>query len=346
MNKVYYIILIPLFLFASCQENERASIDNIQITESSYGTSFQINLNKFSRFYKQVKNLDKFNFGYQSPERRKFKRFPGEREGIKITDLKSNQRIQLNDLLNDLLSGQGYLKLIGIISNEDASARADDELGREKYWFTFFGEPKDNKNWGFRFEGHHASFNFSFYGDKLISGTPFIIGCDPSIMQNGKWSPLTKDDEYREGYNVLFEEEDLALELLNSLTEEIYKKGFVKLKTGIDLICEDNSILDMNILFKSAQIENGISFSDLKKSQKNKFIDLINVYFSNLKEQNITERELVESNTRLIFNGDIQKNKKFYYRIINDKFIIEFQNIGNHIHCMLRCFNNDFGLNK
>lgn len=327
-----------------CQENNASTYILLKSKDAKSITDVQINLEKFSKFYDSTKGLDSFQF--QSNERKKFKRFPGIRKGIQIIDLTSQQRIELHDVLNDLLSGQGYLKLIGILSNEDASARVDEELGREKYWITFFGEPVDKENWGFRFEGHHASFNFSFYGDILISSTPFIIGCDPAIMQDGKWSPLTKDDEFREGYNILFEEEDLVLELIRELSEKNQKKGFVTLDSGIDIICEDNKVLDMKKLYNTAKIEEGISFSDLDELRKLKFTNLVNVYFGNLKFQEVSQKYLFETNTKFIFSGKLQKNGKLYYRIVNEDFIIEFQNIGNHIHCIMRSFKNDFGANE
>lgn len=337
MKNILLIGLLWITFFIGCSSNQKPE-------ESISTDDTQINLEKFSQFYNLTNDLDTNSFKFQSDERKNFKRFPGNRKGIKITDLTSQQRIQLQDILNDLLSGQGYLKLIGILSNEDATARVDEELGREKYWFTFFGKPADTDYWGFRYEGHHASLNFSFRGDKLISSTPFIIGADPSILQDGKWSPLTKEDEFREGYNILFEEEDLALELITGLSEENLKKGLVNLESGISLISEDNEVLDMNTLYNIVKIEHGISISDLSVSEQLKLTNLVNVYFSNFRVEKADEKYLLETKTKFIFNGELQKNGKLYYRIVNEDFIIEFQNIGNHIHCILRSFKNDFGL--
>ena len=307
MNKTIILIpgLIPLIFLIGCQDtiNSKDATDNsLKLIEVNSIFENEIDIEKFLQFYNSIKGLDTYNFRYQSAERKKFKRFPGIRKGVQIIDLTKQQRIQLQDILNDILSSQGYLKLLGIISNEDASARVEEELGREKYWVTFFGKPERQNKWGFRFEGHHASLNFSFFGNQLLSSTPFIIGAAPSVMQDERSSPFIKSDEYREGYNILFEEEDIALELINHLSGENYKKGFVQLESGIDLVCEDNEILDLSTLYKIAKIEHGISFSDLDKSEKIKFTNLVNVYFSNFRFQKINEKYLTDTKTKFLFN--------------------------------------------
>jgi len=355
MNKFNIRLIVILIILTSCKNIDASKSMNLNSSQNEDSLrnqkitteSFEIDLSKFNSFYNSIKGNGNKMLSYDSKERKNFQRFPGVRVGTQINELTTEQRINLHDLFNDILSPKGYLKMLNIISNEDAAERTDEELGREKYWITFFGKPQDNKLWGFRFEGHHFSLNLSFNGNSVISTTPFIYGANPSTMKNGRSTPFSKEDIYREGFNILFEEEDKGLEFINSLDSIQFKKCYNKLTTGIHIVCEDNQILDLNNLYTLAYKDDGIVFKELNKQQQIKLSDLIDVYFGNyLKTKNYSLNTLLEKNTKFIINGDIEKGSKYYYRIVNNDFIIEFQNVGNHIHCLVRDFNKDFGMEK
>lgn len=344
---INYIIILA-FITACNKKSKTKSIEplSFQYEIMDIPNSKLVNLEKFKNFHRSIIRLENTNYTYQDKERKNFKRFPGNRNGIQLNKFSTEQRIQFQDLLNDILSPKGYLKILSILTNEDAPARTDDELGREKYWVTFFGVPNNNQNWGFRFEGHHISLNFSFRGNLLISNTPSVYGAFPSIIKKSKYVVLNDEDFYREGFNILFEEEDKGLALIASFDSIQHRQSYTNLNNDIDIIGEDNEIYNMDFLYNSAFAPEGILYNDLNLEQQHLMLDLINCYFSNFTKKLYDVSDLKKNRTKFITTGKIKKNDEYYYRIVNKDFLIEFQNIGNHIHCLFRDFRNDFGNEK
>ena len=87
----------------------------------------------------------------------------------------------------------------------------------EKYYLAVFGEPKVGQAWGWRFEGHHVSLNFTIAADSSVALTPSFLGANPGEIKDGP----------RAGLRALAEEEDLALSLVRSLTPEQQKAALV-----------------------------------------------------------------------------------------------------------------------
>src|SRR5262245_9338633 len=54
------------------------------------------------------------------------------------------------------------------------------------YFVTVFGTPSKTGKWGWRFEGHHLSLNFTLDGGKVISATPCFYGANPAVVKDGK----------------------------------------------------------------------------------------------------------------------------------------------------------------
>jgi len=298
-------------------------------------------IKKYTRLYTGFSDSLKLktDFNFSSAERKNFKRFPGKRNGIQISKLNVEEKILLHDILNDELTQLGYLKVLGVISNEDAPARNDDLLGREMYWITFFGIPDKVKNWGFRFEGHHISVNITYDGDKRISHTPFVIGAYPSIQMDSEFATFNQNDNYRVGYNILSDEEDLALTLYKSFDKEQREKAEESLGTGNTLVSENSQITDLQIVKTLTQTGKGLKYEELTEFQKNIYENLINAYAFNFSYDD----SFLQNNFLISYSGEVEKNGKYYYRLTNEEWLIEYQSIGNHIHYIVRNLNSDFG---
>ena len=65
------------------------------------------------------------------------------------------------------------------------------------YFVTIFGEPSADKSWGWRFEGHHLSINFTIVDGKHVFFAPSFMGTNPAEVRQGP----------RKGERVLAEEE-------------------------------------------------------------------------------------------------------------------------------------------
>ena len=66
-----------------------------------------------------------------------------------------------------------------------------------------------SERWGWRFEGHHLSLNFTLAGDKMAVDTPSFFGANPATVPSGA----------KKGLRALGEEHDAGWALLESLSE-------------------------------------------------------------------------------------------------------------------------------
>ena len=110
------------------------------------------------------------------------------------------------------LSAAGYRKVVNIIELE-LVLREIETFGMmrdpERYHLTVYGTPDRAKRWGWRFEGHHLSLNFTLAGDKLAVDTPSFFGANPATVPKGA----------KKGLRALGEEHDAGWALLESLGE-------------------------------------------------------------------------------------------------------------------------------
>ena len=49
----------------------------------------------------------------------------------------------------------------------------------DRYFFSVFGEPGSTDAWGWRYEGHHVSLNWTFLKGKVIASSPQFFGSNP-----------------------------------------------------------------------------------------------------------------------------------------------------------------------
>src|ERR1051325_7777693 len=145
---------------------------------------------------------------------------PRERKGLPLKEMRSEQKHLAHALLSTALSHRGFLKASTIMSLEQVLR--DLEQGRgptrdpELYFLTIFGKPDPKGTWGWRVEGHHLPLNFLLAAGKEISVIPSFLGSNPGEIREGP----------RQGLRVLGAEEDLARQLVRSLTDA-QKKGAI-----------------------------------------------------------------------------------------------------------------------
>ncbi len=204
------------------------------------------------------------------------------------------------------------------------------------YAFIFFGEPSDKSAWGWRFEGHHISFNFSTINNKIVSGTPGFLGANPAIVLSGP----------QKGKQVLKNEMELGFALIQSLTQEQLTKAIISNEVPSDIITFDS---------RKAMIEKpeGIFYADLNKEQQKIFLQLLSVYINRYTKHFADDmmREIEEAGLKNLqfawVGGQKQEmGKPYYYRIQGPTLIIELdntQNNANHVHTVVRDLKHDFG---
>ena len=79
----------------------------------------------------------------------------------------------------------------------------------ERYHVTIYGAPDRAERWGWRFEGHHLSLNFTLAGDRLVVDTPSFFGANPATVREGA----------KKGLRALGDEHDAGWALLDSLSD-------------------------------------------------------------------------------------------------------------------------------
>jgi hypothetical protein len=281
-------------------------------------------------------NDERLNWHFVPPE--VFTYNPKERKGVALREMTSAQKHLAEALLSAGLSQQGIIKAHTIMSLDQVLKEMEKGKGPErdpeKYYVSIFGEPTEQGTWGYRFEGHHISLNFTIVNGRVAS-SPNFFGANPAEVREGP----------RKGLRALAQEEDLGRKMIKSLTDGQRAVAIVDKVAYKDIITFDSRKAALN------GAPNGLPFSKMTAPQKGILTELVTEYASNLPEQ-ITAARLDQyrrTQDKLFFawSGGIEKGDPHYYRVQTPAFLIEYddtQNDANHIHTVWRDFNGDFGL--
>lgn len=270
-------------------------------------------------------------------ERENWHFVPKDRNGVPLKQMSASQRDLALKLLKTGLSHRGSAKAEAIISMElvlkeleNGAARRDPTL----YYVTVFGTPTSDKSWGWRFEGHHLSFNFTIVDGKHVFFAPSFIGANPAEVRSGP----------RKGERVLAEEDDLGRAFVMSLNEKQRKAAIFSDTAPKDIITG----AEKRAKPLSPQ---GIGYAQLNATQRERLVDLVKLYVGRwrtvLADETMAEIKAAGfENLSFAWAGGLQPGEGNYYRIQGPTFLIEFdntQNKANHIHTTFREFKDDFG---
>lgn len=285
----------------------------------------------------------KAQFSFDTAERYNWHYVPkDDRKGISFNEMSIDQKKAAFALLHTALSDTGYNRATSIMQLEnvlhEVENRAADDKYRDpgKYFVSVFGHPHVDSIWGWRLEGHHVSFNFSFADKKLIAGTPSFLGSNPAVVLAGP----------EKGKQVLKDETELGFNLLHSLNSEQVKKAIFSNEAPGEIFTANN---------RKAMIENpqGISYTDLTVAQQKLFLQLLSLYIHRYTRffAQVMMSEIEKAgfgNLRFAWAGAQQPGvgNPHYYRIQGPTLIIEYdntQNNANHVHTVIRDLKDDFG---
>lgn len=283
-------------------------------------------------------------FPLDDAERTNFNYVPMDRKGPTFHDFNETQKQAALDLLRASLSEDGYRKTTEIMAlekvlnellNDPSKKMSDGRPYRDplNYHFCIFGTPSPTNFWGWRFEGHHVSVNFTSTEGRIISSTPSFFGSNPGIVQ----STAAK------GKEVLKKETDLGFKLVNTLDSNQLKTARFSEEAPYEIITTNKQ--EVGVIETK-----GISYAALSKSQKKIFMELLNVYldtyelgFATNFKKRIDEAGL--ENLRFAWAGSLKAGIPNYYRIHGPILLIEYantQNNANHVHTAIRDLENDF----
>ena len=271
-----------------------------------------------------------------------------DRQGVSLKELTEIQKKDAFQLIQESLSAKG-LQLSKNIMKTDQTLRELNngslDYDEELYFFTIMGKPSSTEPWGWQLDGHHLVINYFILGDQVVM-SPVFMGGEPIITTLGKYK----------GNTLFQDEQNFGLALMQSLTSEQQKEATVSnVKTGNNNVAEANKDnLTLNY--------EGIQVSKFSNEQRQKLLDLIYLYISNIREghDKVKMEEVTAhiDNTTFSWVGDTSEDAVFYYRIHSPVVLIEFDHqrvVGvpnaddgkpskNHIHTVVRTPNgNDYG---
>jgi len=261
---------------------------------------------------------------------------PRDHAGIEFTQLSDAQKLAARQLIRSALSSQGMNKVEEIMLLDSVLLELEKGSGPRRdplaYSIAIFGTPGTDP-WGWKLEGHHLSLNFTGAGESTAV-TPAFLGANPAEVRQGP----------RAGVRVLAAEEDLARELLASLTPAQRKVAIIADKAPGDILAAPGRGLDE---IAAA----GIPFSSMDAPQRKLINRLLSEFAGNLKHD-LASRELERinkagiENVRFAWMGSDRRTEGHYYRLTGPTFVIEYdntQNNANHVHTVWRDRERDFG---
>jgi hypothetical protein len=275
---------------------------------------------------------------FNSEERFRWFYTPVSRKGLPLKEMNPAQQRAALALLHAGLSEKGYSKAETIRKLEDVLREVEQGKGPtrdpELYFFTFFGEPDAKGAWGWRYEGHHCSQNWTIVNGQSIGSSPQFFGANPAEVREG---PM-------KGTRVLSAEEDLGRSLVKSLTDTQKKDAVIN-------VAAPDDILTNNQRKAAIQEDKGIAYSQLSKEQQGMLMALIEEHLSAQPQAQARQRldkirHAGFDPIKFAWMGGLEKGDRHYYRVQGSTFLIEYdntQNNANHIHCVWRDFHGDWG---
>lgn len=280
---------------------------------------------------------------FQDAERGNFHFFPVSRRGVPLKQLKEGQRHLALALMSATLSHTGNQKALSIMSLGDYLKETDKSPNihrdSDQYHVTIFGTPSANGTWGYRFEGFHLSLNVTIVRGRWISVTPSFIGAIPATVPDGP----------RKGLQVLEQETELGRALAKSLTAEQRKTGFGKIP---DFLTETvGGFTTGNKRKIERGTPSGLAGSQMTVEQQAILMQLVRTHIGRIRKE-LADQDLARiergGTEKIHFQwaGGLKVGEPHHYLIQGPTFLIEYDNTqdgANHVHCIYRDFNNDFG---
>jgi hypothetical protein len=272
---------------------------------------------------------------FNAEERLNWHYVPRARRGVSLEQMSSKERDAALALLGASLSAMGFEKVETIRGLEEVLFALSGSRVRDTqlYYFTVFGEPAPKGAWGWRYEGHHVSLNWTIVDGKIVASTPQFFGANPADVRAGP----------KKGTRALAAEEDLAHALVRSLRPDQLGAAVVS-ETAPDEIATGAS------RFAAVQDDAGIPYGKLDAEQQGLLLSLIQEYAGSQTAAEAQARlariKADLPHLKFAWMGGLEKGQGHYYRIQGRTDLIEYDNTqdgANHIHCVWRVFKGDWG---
>lgn len=285
---------------------------------------------------------------------------PVARDGLPLAEMDRRQRRLAHQLVAAGLSRPGFSAastIMGLETTLDAlEGWRRPHPGRDPglYYVSVFGSPDPRQPWGWRFEGHHISLNYTLADGQIISPTPTFFGSNPAETTLGSVGVL----------RPLGSTEDLARELLHALDREQRAKAILSMTAPTDIVLANQPGVVEGTLpspsgisprqqeaLRYTRAPKGLAAAEMQPAQREILQALIGEYIHRLPDE-IAEIEAAQlaqrglQNLHFAWAGGLERRQGHYYRIQDARTVIEYdntQNDANHIHSVWRDPAHDFG---
>lgn len=284
----------------------------------------------------------KTQYEFDSPERINWHFIPRDRNGIGLWDLTGAAREAADRLVASGLSAAGYEKTLQVRSLEEVLYlfEGGEEVERRqrrhphKYFLTIFGNPGTQGQWGWRFEGHHLSLNYTLENGVIVGSTPEFFGANPGVIDGGPGRSL----------RVLGRRESLAREILHACSADQRGQMLISETAPGDVRGAGES----DAVVSEAE---GLPFAEMSQEQQGLLKELIGEYLAAMPATVVKDRldaisQAGMEQIRIAWWGGAELNQPHHYVVQGPSFIIEYnntQNEANHVHSMWRNLQGDFG---
>jgi hypothetical protein len=283
----------------------------------------------------------KATFPFEHDQRFEFRFTPRARTGLPLKEMSEAQRSKAHALLKTGLSMRGYTTATTIIGLENVLRAIEpprtgpNAIVRdpELYFVSIFGAPGKSP-WGWKFEGHHISVNFTLVDNAPVVFAPSFFGSNPAIVRDGP----------QKGTRALREEEEAGRALLGAFDAVQRAKVIFDVTAPRDMITGENRE-------SSPLPPGGIAAREMTPAQRRLLEQIIDVYLGRVSPDLAKARldALQKAGLDTItfgWAGTTEVGGPHYYRVQGPTFLIEYdntQNDANHIHSVWRDFGRDFG---
>lgn len=278
--------------------------------------------------------------GFEDEARTNYVYWPYLRKGLPLDFMSAQQRMLVHDMLNTALSAKGYLATIQVMQMEKILQDTETTgfpRGTENYTLAFFGIPSDDETWGWRFEGHHLSLNFTV-GPGEVSVTPSFHGASPARIPNGTLA----------GFRNQRGTHEAGLALVNALTEEQRAQAIEDGNPPFDILSGTLNRPASNWEDWLALPAQGIAVATLNAVQKDlahRILDeVVTTYRPEISASYLAQIDV--NDLRFVWFGGTNEGEPHYYRLEGSDFFFEYdlvQGGGNHVHAVWRSKAGDFG---
>jgi hypothetical protein len=281
-------------------------------------------------------------FAFEAPERVRFHFIPPEsfeRHGVPIKEMGQAQRERAHALLRTGLSQRGYMTATQIMEAEGILQMLEGGRGQfsrdpQLYFVSVFGTPSTTGTWGWRFEGHHLSLQYTIVEGDITVSSPTFLAAKPAEVPDGP----------RRGMRALARQEDAGRAMLSALTpqqRDVAVQADIPVRDVVARVA-----LDIDPL---APV--GIQASALDEAQRDILMEIVHAYTDVMTDE-IAALRLAKiedagvGNLRFAWAGGTKRGEMSYFRVQGPTFLIEFSNTmndPNHIHSGWREFGAEFG---